>query len=143
MRWLELREEIKSHARSLNCPFVLGYKETITICEDICVLSANGTAARCLWYTPSGLEPSLPQDRKKIFPTPPRHIFKTTNLVPPACAMFHTPYVCKIANRFLLLLLLLLLLFYYCYYYYYYYLLLFLLLLLLILFIYLFIYLFY
>ncbi|XP_066247482.1 C2 domain-containing protein 5 [Euwallacea similis] len=43
--WSEIRMEIRSHARSLNCNAVLGYTELTSICEDVCVLSACGTAA--------------------------------------------------------------------------------------------------
>uniref|UniRef100_A0A6B2EF72 Putative ca2+-dependent phospholipid-binding protein n=1 Tax=Phlebotomus kandelakii TaxID=1109342 RepID=A0A6B2EF72_9DIPT len=43
--WTELRMEIRSHARALGCNVVLGYAETTTITEDVCVLSATGTAA--------------------------------------------------------------------------------------------------
>ncbi|KAF7287724.1 hypothetical protein GWI33_003362 [Rhynchophorus ferrugineus] len=43
--WSEIRMEIRSHARSLNCNAVLGYTESTSICEDVCVLSACGTAA--------------------------------------------------------------------------------------------------
>ncbi|KAL1492735.1 hypothetical protein ABEB36_010944 [Hypothenemus hampei] len=43
--WSELRMEIRSHARSMNCNAVIGYTELTTICEDVCVLSACGTAA--------------------------------------------------------------------------------------------------
>ncbi|KAH1023118.1 hypothetical protein HUJ04_012388 [Dendroctonus ponderosae] len=43
--WSEIRMEIRSHARSLNCNAVLGYTELTTICDDVCVLSACGTAA--------------------------------------------------------------------------------------------------
>nr|XP_015835897.1 PREDICTED: C2 domain-containing protein 5 isoform X1 [Tribolium castaneum] len=43
--WSEIRMEIRSHARALNCNAVLGYSETTSICEDVCVLSASGTAA--------------------------------------------------------------------------------------------------
>ncbi|KAH8414071.1 hypothetical protein KR222_004764 [Zaprionus bogoriensis] len=43
--WTELRMEIRSHARSLGCNVVLGYSETTTISDDVCVLSATGTAA--------------------------------------------------------------------------------------------------
>ncbi|XP_056645084.1 C2 domain-containing protein 5 isoform X1 [Diorhabda sublineata] len=42
--WSELRMEIRSHARSLNCNAVLGYSESTSICDDICILSASGTA---------------------------------------------------------------------------------------------------
>ncbi|XP_013111415.2 C2 domain-containing protein 5 isoform X3 [Stomoxys calcitrans] len=43
--WTELRMEIRSHARSLGCNVVLGYSESTTISDDVCVLSATGTAA--------------------------------------------------------------------------------------------------
>ncbi|CAI5707547.1 unnamed protein product [Peronospora effusa] len=43
--WLELREEIRAHAQSLQCPFVIGYTESCTIHDDVCVISASGTAA--------------------------------------------------------------------------------------------------
>lgn len=43
--WLELREEIRAHAQSLQCPFVIGYTELCTIHDDVCVISATGTAA--------------------------------------------------------------------------------------------------
>ncbi|XP_055637373.1 C2 domain-containing protein 5 [Toxorhynchites rutilus septentrionalis] len=45
MWWNELRLEIRSHARAIGCNIVLGYSEATTISEDICVLSAIGTAA--------------------------------------------------------------------------------------------------
>ena len=43
--WLEIRNEIRSHMKALSCHAVLGYTETKSICEDVCVLSASGTAA--------------------------------------------------------------------------------------------------
>lgn len=44
--WNELREEIKTHARSLDSSHVIGYTETTSITEEgVCVLSATGTAA--------------------------------------------------------------------------------------------------
>ncbi|XP_069964497.1 C2 domain-containing protein 5 isoform X3 [Bactrocera oleae] len=43
--WTELRMEIRSHARALGCNVVLGYSEATTISDDVCVLSATGTAA--------------------------------------------------------------------------------------------------
>lgn len=43
--WTELRMEIRSHARALGCNVVLGYSEETTISDDVCVLSATGTAA--------------------------------------------------------------------------------------------------
>ncbi|XP_063706264.1 C2 domain-containing protein 5 isoform X3 [Culicoides brevitarsis] len=43
--WKELRMEIRSHARAIGCNIVLGYCETTTITDDVCVLNATGTAA--------------------------------------------------------------------------------------------------
>jgi uncharacterized protein YbjQ (UPF0145 family) len=43
--WTELREEIKTHARALGCPHVIGYSESTTIHKDLCVMSVSGTAA--------------------------------------------------------------------------------------------------
>eukprot|EP00912_Choanoflagellata_sp_UC4_P000597 UC4_evm2s370 len=45
--WNELREEIRGHAKSLGCNCVIGYNEVTSICQaqDICLLSATGTAA--------------------------------------------------------------------------------------------------
>lgn len=42
--WSEVREDIRAHARALDCSHVLGYTETTTIHEDVCVLSGAGTA---------------------------------------------------------------------------------------------------
>eukprot|EP00116_Pleurobrachia_bachei_P003562 sb/3463824/ len=42
--WMEIRKEIKTHMKSLCCNAVIGYSETSTICEKLCVLSATGTA---------------------------------------------------------------------------------------------------
>ncbi|XP_075408117.1 C2 domain-containing protein 5 isoform X6 [Tenrec ecaudatus] len=43
--WAEIRQEIKSHAKALGCPAVVGYSESTSICEEVCILSASGTAA--------------------------------------------------------------------------------------------------
>lgn len=42
----ELREDIRSHARLLNCNAVLGYREEIRVQGDIYLLSAEATACR-------------------------------------------------------------------------------------------------
>lgn len=57
--WSEIRMEIRSHARSLNCNVVLGYTESTSICEDVCVLSACGTAAVIDFSSLSGDEENL------------------------------------------------------------------------------------
>ncbi|ORX88915.1 hypothetical protein K493DRAFT_384143 [Basidiobolus meristosporus CBS 931.73] len=59
--WDELRDEIKSHAKVLGCPHVIGYSESITINDDLCVLSAVGTAAiidLSIFYPLAGIQPS-------------------------------------------------------------------------------------
>ncbi|XP_076168517.1 uncharacterized protein LOC143147284 isoform X2 [Ptiloglossa arizonensis] len=43
--WKEVRMEVRSHARALACNVVIGYKEETSICDDVCVLNAYGTAA--------------------------------------------------------------------------------------------------
>uniref|UniRef100_A0A8C5MX60 C2 domain-containing protein 5 n=1 Tax=Leptobrachium leishanense TaxID=445787 RepID=A0A8C5MX60_9ANUR len=79
--WAEIRQEIKSHARALGCHAVVGYSESTSICEEVCILSAAGTAAvlnpRFLQEagTECCLEQRLPED---------------TSLAP--CAFCHIPY---------------------------------------------------
>ncbi|KAK3095112.1 hypothetical protein FSP39_010454 [Pinctada imbricata] len=52
--WTEIRNEIRSHMRSMGCHAVLGYTEQTTISDEIIVLSATGTAARVnLTYDPT------------------------------------------------------------------------------------------
>uniref|UniRef100_A0A8D0CFY4 C2 calcium dependent domain containing 5 n=1 Tax=Scleropages formosus TaxID=113540 RepID=A0A8D0CFY4_SCLFO len=43
--WEEIRQEIKSHAKALGCHAVVGYSESTSICDEVCILSAAGTAA--------------------------------------------------------------------------------------------------
>ena len=43
--WAELRDEVKSHAKALQCSVVLGYSESCVIDQDVCILSATGSAA--------------------------------------------------------------------------------------------------
>nr|XP_037867858.1 C2 domain-containing protein 5 isoform X4 [Bombyx mori] len=43
--WAELRTELRAHARALRCNAVIAYSDSAAICEDVCVLSASGTAA--------------------------------------------------------------------------------------------------
>lgn len=40
-----MREEIRSHAKTLGCRHVLGYSESCVVFDDVCILSATGTAA--------------------------------------------------------------------------------------------------
>ncbi|XP_059179627.1 C2 domain-containing protein 5-like [Physella acuta] len=44
--WSEVRIEIKAHASKLGCHAVLGYLEQTTICDEVIVLAAMGTAAK-------------------------------------------------------------------------------------------------
>lgn len=43
--WMELRDEIRSHAQILCCTHVVGYLEASTIHDDVAILSITGTAA--------------------------------------------------------------------------------------------------
>lgn len=43
--WNELRDELKSHARTLRCNHIIGYEENMYIHRDVCILWVIGTAA--------------------------------------------------------------------------------------------------
>ncbi|XP_077965971.1 C2 domain-containing protein 5-like [Styela clava] len=43
--WHEIRQEIISHSSALSCNAVVGYREYTSICDELIVLSAQGTAA--------------------------------------------------------------------------------------------------
>lgn len=43
--WNELRDEISAHARALGYTAVVGYSETTSIANNLCLLTATGTAA--------------------------------------------------------------------------------------------------
>jgi hypothetical protein len=44
MWWTEIRDEIKSHARTVSCSHVIGYTETISINDEVAFLFCSGTA---------------------------------------------------------------------------------------------------
>ena len=58
--WSELRSELRSHASTLGCGHVVGYVESSTIHDDVCVLSVTGTAA-----TVRGLPDAVEDGRMK------------------------------------------------------------------------------
>ncbi|XP_062402663.1 C2 domain-containing protein 5 isoform X3 [Sardina pilchardus] len=78
--WEELRQEIKSHAKALGCHAVVGYSESTSICEEVCILSAAGTAAvlNCRFLQDGCLDP-LNEHRCE-------------DLAPPGCGFCHIPY---------------------------------------------------
>lgn len=43
----EMRQEIREHARLLRCNVVYGYSEQVAIYDDLFLVMAHGTAARC------------------------------------------------------------------------------------------------
>ena len=47
--WQEIREEVKVNAAAFNCNAVIGYNESAIFHEDVCVLSATGTAVVADW----------------------------------------------------------------------------------------------
>jgi hypothetical protein len=49
--WAELREEITKNARSLSCTHILGYREVVSIYEDVIVLNVFGTAVKIMELT--------------------------------------------------------------------------------------------
>ena len=44
--WAELRQEITKNALSLNCTHIIGYREIVSIFQDVMVLNVFGTAVK-------------------------------------------------------------------------------------------------
>ncbi|XP_029697642.1 C2 domain-containing protein 5 isoform X8 [Takifugu rubripes] len=78
--WEEIRQEIKSHAKALGCHAVVGYSESTSICEEVCILSASGTAAI--------LNPRYM--REGCLDIGIDHRFEEPS--PPSCGFCHIPY---------------------------------------------------
>uniref|UniRef100_A0A8D0HIM8 C2 domain-containing protein 5 n=1 Tax=Sphenodon punctatus TaxID=8508 RepID=A0A8D0HIM8_SPHPU len=78
--WAEIRQEIKSHAKALGCHAVVGYSESTSICEEVCILSASGTAAV--------LNPRFLQDGTMEVCLEQR----LEDTSPPGCGFCHIPY---------------------------------------------------
>ncbi|XP_036376319.1 C2 domain-containing protein 5 isoform X7 [Megalops cyprinoides] len=79
--WEEIRQEIKSHARALGCHAVVGYSESTSICEEVCILSASGTAAV--------LHPKFMQEGCLDGYSDPSRLEEPS---PPSCGFCHIPY---------------------------------------------------
>ncbi|XP_026332199.1 C2 domain-containing protein 5 isoform X2 [Hyposmocoma kahamanoa] len=84
--WAELRTELRAHARALRCNAVIAYSESAAICEDVCVLSASGTAAMI----------NLDCDFNMELDTSTKEGSKTAIdeavLEPETCSIAHVPY---------------------------------------------------
>ncbi|XP_036006225.1 C2 domain-containing protein 5 isoform X19 [Fundulus heteroclitus] len=79
--WEEIRQEIKSHAKALGCHAVVGYSENTSICEEVCILSASGTAAILNHrYMREGCLDIGSTDQRFEDPSPP------------SCGFCHIPY---------------------------------------------------
>ncbi|XP_055305715.1 C2 domain-containing protein 5 isoform X2 [Sitodiplosis mosellana] len=110
--WTELRMEIRSHARALGCNVVLGYIEITSISDDVCVLSAIGTAAvintqftmseaskppsaAILLVTPKDTDRDLSKDLKHMNLSTQKGInsdSETTAQIPSGCSLCHIPH---------------------------------------------------
>ncbi|XP_074925967.1 C2 domain-containing protein 5 isoform X4 [Chelonoidis abingdonii] len=89
--WAEIRQEIKSHAKALGCHAVVGYSESTSICEEVCILSASGTAAV--------LNPRFLQDgtmegclEQRLSWQPGFFSIGLEETSPPGCGFCHIPY---------------------------------------------------
>ncbi|XP_077196303.1 C2 domain-containing protein 5 isoform X4 [Paroedura picta] len=89
--WAEIRQEIKSHAKALGCHAVVGYSESTSICEEVCILSASGTAAV--------LNPRFLQDgsmevclEQRLSWQPGYFSIGLEETSPPGCGFCHIPY---------------------------------------------------
>ncbi|XP_064012027.1 C2 domain-containing protein 5 isoform X16 [Pogoniulus pusillus] len=78
--WAEIRQEIKSHAKALGCHAVVGYSESTSICEEVCILSASGTAAV---LNPRFLQDGIVEGCLEQ---------RIEEASPPGCGFCHIPY---------------------------------------------------
>ena len=78
--WLEIRDEMKMSARSMRCNAVIGYTEYVSLYEDLCILSASGTAA-FLDFSALGFNMHEDGDRRR----------RKRKANPQSCALVHIP----------------------------------------------------
>ncbi|XP_016339112.1 C2 domain-containing protein 5 isoform X9 [Sinocyclocheilus anshuiensis] len=103
--WEEIRQEIKSHAKALGCQAVVGYSESTSICEEVCILSASGTAAilssRFMQDGPLDTEHRLSRQPLCVFSTGSERVegdmgssasLGFEEVVSPGCGFCHIPY---------------------------------------------------
>uniref|UniRef100_A0A8C2PNR5 C2 domain-containing protein 5 n=1 Tax=Cyprinus carpio TaxID=7962 RepID=A0A8C2PNR5_CYPCA len=103
--WEEIRQEIKSHAKALGCHAVVGYSESTSICEEVCILSASGTAAvlssRFMQDGPLDTEHRLSRQPLCVFSTGSERVegdmgssasLGFEEVVSPGCGFCHIPY---------------------------------------------------
>lgn len=86
--WIEIRNEIRSHMKALSCHIVLGYTETKSVYEDVCVLSATGTAAMVdeTFFLNTNLIPNYSDENTA------EHINYFNDLSIKNCKLCHVPY---------------------------------------------------
>ncbi|KAK7160545.1 hypothetical protein R3I93_008250 [Phoxinus phoxinus] len=102
--WEEIRQEIKSHTKALGCHAVVGYSESTSICEEVCILSASGTAAilssRFMQDGPLETDHRLSR-QPLVFSTGSERVdgdmgstasLGFEEMVPPGCEFCHIPY---------------------------------------------------
>ncbi|XP_036440469.1 C2 domain-containing protein 5 isoform X8 [Colossoma macropomum] len=103
--WEEIRQEIKSHAKALGCHAVVGYSESTSICEEVCILSASGTAAvlssRFMQDGALDTEHRLSRQQAPVFTSGAEKgegdmgstaSLGFEDLTPPGCGFCHIPY---------------------------------------------------
>ncbi|XP_051580882.1 C2 domain-containing protein 5-like isoform X1 [Myxocyprinus asiaticus] len=102
--WEEIRQEIKCHAKALGCHAVVGYSESTSICEEVCILSASGTAvilsSRFMQDGPLDTEHRLSR-QPLVFSTGAERVegdmgssisLGFEEVAPPGCGFCHIPY---------------------------------------------------
>ncbi|XP_039759828.1 uncharacterized protein LOC120633627 isoform X1 [Pararge aegeria] len=82
--WAELRTELRAHARALRCTAVLAYSERASVREDVCVLSASGTAAVI------NLDCDFTLEEPTVVTTGSKNALDECEIEP--CSIAHVPY---------------------------------------------------
>jgi len=87
--WVEIRQEVRSHAKALGCNMVVGYQEKTVIWEDVLILTSSGTAAVCNLGFMAELDTSGPVSGLM----PGRMPGSEAKILQPECSVCHIPYL--------------------------------------------------
>eukprot|EP00092_Neocalanus_flemingeri_P010834 GFUD01011666.1.p1 GENE.GFUD01011666.1~~GFUD01011666.1.p1 ORF type:complete len:988 (+),score=330.13 GFUD01011666.1:124-3087(+) len=87
--WVEIRQEVRSHAKALGCNMVVGYQEKTVIWEDVLILTSSGTAAVCNLGFMAELDTSGPVSGLM----PGRMPGSEARIMQSWCSVCHIPYL--------------------------------------------------
>eukprot|EP00090_Calanus_glacialis_P002820 TRINITY_DN12088_c0_g1_i1.p1 TRINITY_DN12088_c0_g1~~TRINITY_DN12088_c0_g1_i1.p1 ORF type:complete len:1008 (-),score=354.04 TRINITY_DN12088_c0_g1_i1:52-3075(-) len=87
--WVEIRQEVRSHAKALGCNMIVGYQEKTVIWDDVLILTSSGTAAVCNLGFMAELDTSGPVSGIM----PGRMPGSEAKILQSECSVCHIPYL--------------------------------------------------